>query len=228
MQENRLQVRKPRVLPVLILADVSGSMEYAGKSEALNQSVRDMIRAFAAEDDLNAAIHVGVITFGGEARVHIPLQAARSIEWTDMQAQGMTPLGGALQLATSIIEDREQVPSKAYRPTVVLVSDGMPNDPGWEDTMRRFITSGRTSKVDRMALAIGPDADLEMLKMFLANPEKQVFFAQDAAQIMKFFRFVTMSISMRSRSMNPNIIPMLPAPEDGDSGIIDVLDVEDF
>jgi len=39
---------------------------------------------------------------------------------------------------------------------------------------------------------------------------------------------VTMSISMRSRSMNPNIIPMLPAPDDGDGDVIDVLDVEDF
>ncbi len=222
MESKRFRTKPIRPLPVLILADVSGSMGYSGKIDALNQSVRDMVRAFATEDNLNAEIHVGVITFGGEARVHIPLQPAVRIEWTDMDARGMTPLGAALDLAKGIIEDREQVPSKAYRPTVVLVSDGMPND-DWEGRMHNFIHEGRTAKVDRMALAIGPDADLKMLQDFLSDPEKQVFSASDAVQITRFFRFVTMSISMRSRSINPNSIPKLPPPKDDD-----VIDVEDF
>ena len=222
MENKRFRTKPIRPLPVLILADVSGSMGYSGKIDALNQSVRDMVKAFATEDDSNAEIHVGVITFGGEARVHIPLQPAARIEWTDMDARGMTPLGAALELAKGIIEDREQVPSKAYRPTVVLVSDGMPND-DWEGRMYSFIHDGRTAKVDRMALAIGPDADIKMLQDFLNDPEKQVFSASDAAQITRFFRFVTMSISLRSRSINPNSIPKLPPPRDDD-----VIDVEDF
>ena len=225
MQSSFKRISK-RPLPVLILADVSGSMGYAGKIDALNQAVRDMIRAFATGEDLNARIHVGVITFGGEAGLHIPLQPADRVEWTDMYASGMTPLGAALKIAKRIIEDREQVPSKAYRPTVVLVSDGMPNDE-WREPMHEFIHTGRSSKVDRMALAIGPDADINMLKEFLNDPEKQVFYAKDASQILKFFNFVTMSISMRSRSVNPNSIPKLPMPGQ-DKGNDDIIDVEDF
>jgi uncharacterized protein YegL len=43
----------------------------------------------------------------------------------------MTPMGAALTMASNIINDKEKVTSKGYRPVVVLVSDGYPND-SWE------------------------------------------------------------------------------------------------
>ena len=90
-------VNKPRPLPVVLLADVSGSMAAEGKIDAMNQSVKEMVATFANEDDLRAEIHVCVITFGGEAKTLIPLQPASSVEWTDMTASGFTPLGGGYE-----------------------------------------------------------------------------------------------------------------------------------
>jgi uncharacterized protein YegL len=204
-------VNTARPLPVIILADVSGSMGGEGKIGALNQAMRDMLATFADVDNLLAEIHVSVITFGGGARVHMPLQPASHAEWTDMTADGGTPMGAAIQLAAELIEDRQQIPGRAYRPIVILASDGQPTDT-WKPSVRRLTEEGRAAKADRLALAIGGDADEAMLSEFLNNPEKQVYYAEDAMRIKDFFRFVTMSISARSRSANPNVAPQIDDP----------------
>ena len=212
-------VSKPRPLPVILLADASGSMSYEGKIDALNQSVRQMMDTFSDEDDLRAQIHVCVIAFGGDARLHVPLLPAAEIikdqSWIDLEASGRTPLGAAMRITADLIEDREKIPARAYRPTVVLVSDGLPND-DWEPALIRLTQEGRAQKADRMALAIGGDADEGMLKRFLNDPEKQVYHAEDARRIKDFFRFVTMSVTKRSQSANPNQVPQVADPFDID------------
>ena len=205
-------VNKPRPLPVILLADVSGSMASEGKIDALNQSVKEMISTFSDEDDLRAEIHVCVITFGGDgAKIHVPLQPAASVSWSSMTADGYTPLGGAMELAAELIDDREKIPGRAYRPTVIVVSDGQPNDE-WKPALARLTTEGRAAKADRLALAIGADADEAMLKLFLNDPEKRVHHAEDARRIKEFFRFVTMSVTTRSKSANPNQVPQVEDP----------------
>ena len=67
-----------------------------------------------------------------------------------------------------------------------------------------------------MALAIGGDADVDMLQQFLGDEKKQVFVAADARRIKDFFLFVTMSVTARSRSVNPNEVPQMKNPFDLD------------
>lgn len=201
-----------RPLPVILLADISGSMAADGKINSLNQALREMIAAFAAEDRNRAIISVAVITFGGSgAKVHQPLYPAHELAWAGMSAAGNTPLGAALNLATDLLEDHGTIPSRAYRPTLILVSDGQPNDE-WEGALARLHGSQRAAKADRFALAIGDDADCEMLMRFLGQPEARVFRAHEARQIAQFFRWVTMTVTTRSRSVNPNELAALPQP----------------
>lgn len=192
-----------RPLPVIVLADTSGSMRDDGKIEALNTSLADMTRAFAEADGPRAEIHLAVITFGGMAQVHQPLRAASKVSLTPLGADGNTPLGAALDLARAMLEDREQIPGRAYTPALVLVSDGKPND-AWEEALERLLASERAKKAQRFALGIGADADGAMLAKFLANPEAKVLGAADARGIQGFFRWVTMSVTRRSKSAAPN------------------------
>ena len=53
----------PRPLPVIVLADVSGSMNEEGKIEALNMAIKEMVSTFSKESRLRAEIQVGLITF---------------------------------------------------------------------------------------------------------------------------------------------------------------------
>lgn len=212
LKEFTTQAARP--LPVVVLADVSGSMGVDGKIQALNLAVREMIDAFNDEDDLRAVIHVSVITFGGKATVHLPLGRAADASWTDLGANGGTPMGAAFELARTLVEDPNTVPSRAYRPTLVLVSDGQPTDE-WTQQLDALLKSERGGKAFRMALAIGADADHAVLQEFLADAEARVYRADEARQIRKFFQLVTMSVSARSRSANPNVAAPAAGPNGG-------------
>jgi uncharacterized protein YegL len=206
-------VSEARPLPIIVLADISGSMAGDGKIDALNQAIREMLSAFASSDQMLAQVHVAVITFGTQAQLHLPLASAASQRWANLQASGATAMGGAMELAADLLEDRTTIPARAYRPTVVLVSDGQPTD-AWEAGLARLTQQGRAQKADRLALAIGADADEAMLRRFLGDPEKKVFRAEDARRIQHFFRLVTMSVMARSRSINPNQVPAMQDPFD--------------
>ncbi len=208
---KQFTVHSARKLPVIILADVSGSMESNGKIQTLNRAIASMINSFAQEEDVRAEINVSVITFGGEeAQIHIPLQPAENIQWQEMSAMGRTPMGNVFEVAQAMVEDRSIIASRDYHPTIILVSDGIPTD-DWITPLNDLITSERASKALRLSMAIGAEADNEPLQSFLQNqhPEIPVFRADEANQIKQFFRFVTMTISSRSRSVNPNSIPVL-------------------
>lgn len=198
-------VPQARPLPVIVLADVSGSMAEGGKIEALNVAIREMVSSFAKEGRIRAEIQLGLVTFGGkEAKEHLPLVAAHSITSIErFTANGGTPMGAAFDIARDLLEDKERIPSRAYRPVLVLVSDGAPTD-DWQHALARLQASDRGQKVIRFAMAIGADADKEMLAKFANDREAPVFEAHESRDIMKFFRAVTMSVVARSASATPD------------------------
>lgn len=194
-----------RPLPVFLLLDVSGSMS-GYKIDTLNQCVKEMIKDFQSERMSEVALKLCIITFGqGGAKLHTPLSSLKDVEFRDLQAEGNTPMGAALKMASDIINDKEKVSSKGYRPVVVLVSDGYPND-SWKSPLVEFVNGKRTSKCERWALGIGDGYDGAMLKEFLRDTDKKVFDASVAKEITKFFKFVTLSTIARSKSQNPNSV----------------------
>jgi uncharacterized protein YegL len=193
-----------RELPVFVLADVSGSMRQNEKIRVLNNSVQDMIGALRQEDGELAALYASVITFGGEqADVHVLPAPVEDVSWSDMEASGRTPMGDAFRKTKGLIEDRDVISSRAYRPVLVLVSDGIPTD-DWEQGLEELSASERASKATRLALGIGADANEDVLQRFTNTESGHVMRADEAEDILKFFTFVTMSVTTRSRSTDPN------------------------
>lgn len=215
---KKFQVQTARPLPVIVLADTSGSMSVDGKIEALNKGLKDMIGTFTGESRLRAEIQVSVITFGGSrAEINLNLAPAYQIEsFSKLSATGATPMGGAMTLASQLIEDKEAIPSRAYKPVIVLISDGYPND-DWQEPFAQLVNGERASKATRFAMAIGADADEVMLADFANDPEAPLFRAENARDIHRFFKAVTMSVSARSQSVSPNQGTPLVLPPAGDS-----------
>jgi uncharacterized protein YegL len=222
---EQFTVAKAKPLPVILLLDTSGSMntvvkvegrpvEYVtgGKSRigVLNEAVRRMLGTFTKESSHANEFLLAIVTFGGTAALKQAPVPASSFEYVDLTADGGTPLGAAIEVAKSLIEDRERIPSRAYRPLVVLVSDGEPTD-SWESKLDSFMQDGRSAKCDRMALGIGEEATggrgRATLERFIEGTEHKVFEAKDAGEVHSFFKFVTMSVVSRSLSQNPNLVP---------------------
>lgn len=206
---SKFTAQKAKPLPVILLLDVSGSMS-GEKIRNLNDAVRDMLEDFRDTENGETEIHVAVITFGAEVTLHQALASAGAVQWHALSATGGTPLGIALQMAKAMIEDKDVVPSRAYRPVVVLVSDGQPNS-GWESPLNHFITDGRSAKCDRMAMAIGADADEAVLRNFITGTQNPLFYAENAKQLRDCFKYLTMSVTTRVKTQTQNVTPEVSA-----------------
>lgn len=241
---SKFTAPKAKPLPVFLLLDISGSMDevvdpenvrWTGqtieddgqtwelveggttKIEILNDAVRRMVDSFAAEERMETEFLVSIITFGDRVAQHLPPSAASSVNWTDMVADGCTAMGAAFSLAKRLIEDKDVIPSRAYRPTVVLVSDGQPTD-DWEHPLEALITDGRSSKCFFMAMGVGENFGAHVLERFISQTpvlaevngkpiQNTVYHSTEAGKIYEFFRKVTMSVTTRSKSQNPNAVP---------------------
>jgi uncharacterized protein YegL len=201
-----------RILPVVLLLDTSGSMREDDKIEVLNDSVTEMIEELTEVDAGHGSITLSIITFGGDsAKLVTNNTPIADIEYASLKANGRTPMGDALRIARELIEDREAFPSRSYRPTLALVSDGIPTDPSWDPELTQLVESERGSKATRFALAIGADADRELLARFSTG---EVHEASEAAQIRNFLQFVTTTITQATISSFEPDVPVEAVSED--------------
>ena len=222
---NSYVVTEPKSIPVILLLDTSTSMS-GNKIEALNKSVKIMINEFKKAETKETFIKLAIITFGnGGVKLHTPLTEASKVDFKPLTAGGWTPMGMALKMAKDMIEDKNIILGRDYRPGVVLVSDGQPNDE-WEKPLERFINEGRSQKCDRLALAIGDDADKKILNLFIEGCENPLFYADDADEIINAFKKITMSFTQRSSSVNKN--KPINIEDELDSGSVSLDDIDDY
>lgn len=214
---SNYKVPKSRPLPVILLLDVSGSMQ-GTKIDSLYEATVDMIDSFVNEEIKETVINIAIITFGGEVNLHTEFTPVKDLQAkgiTKFHATGGTPLGVALRMAKDMINDKSIMPSNSYIPAVVVASDGEPND-DWREPLNDFLNGDRTSKCQKFAVAIGADADRNVLEMYTGTAEN-VFFAEEADEIADNFKKVTMSVVVRSKSVNPNDFSNQVAPNQNDN-----------
>jgi uncharacterized protein YegL len=208
--------KEGRALPVFLLVDVSGSMR-GEKIETVNVALKEMLASFKSIEHPKGVIKLCIMAFHGDSvDVIKPLSEITEKDTYSFSADGGTPLGKAVEAVTDMIENKAVVASRDYTPTIVLISDGMPTDFGpynpnitnseimsWEP-LTKLNSSPRASKATRLAMGIGEDMDVRILRGFINNETVPLIKARDNDTISKFFQWVTMSISTRSVSANPN------------------------
>lgn len=138
---------EPRVPCVLIL-DVSGSMEGEAISQ-LNDGLRSYREELTADSLAAKRVEVAIVTFGGEVKTECDFTTAESFNPPSLRAVGHTPMGAAVHLAIDMLESRKQLYKSNgiayYRPWLFLITDGEPNDQGWEAAAARA-TDGDKNK----------------------------------------------------------------------------------
>jgi uncharacterized protein YegL len=177
-----------------------------------------MLSVFRNIENPKGVINLCIIAFGNEdIRVVKPLSVIDDTDYYEFSAEGNTPMGDVFEKITSMIEDHNIVGPRSYIPTIVLISDGNPTDfAGYNESMlpeevmswpalQLLHGSTRTSKAVKLAMGIGQDVDMRILRSFINNDLIPVIKAQDNSTIVKFFEWVTMTISVRSVSVNPDV-----------------------
>ncbi|GGY97840.1 tellurium resistance protein TerY [Streptomyces avidinii] len=173
------------------LIDCSYSMQ-GEKIGQLNYAIREAVPEMlsVAQDNPAAQLLLRTMTFSTTARWHhkdpVPVE---QFTWQDVQVDGMTNLGEALQLAAREL-DTPPMPQRALKPVLALVSDGVPTD-DWKAGLRAVDATPWGRKAVRVAIAIGADADRNVLQEFLGNPELQPLDANSPKQLAAAIRWAS-------------------------------------
>ena len=199
--------------PCILVLDCSGSMG-GDPIEALNRALKAFEQSLHDDDIARSRVMIKIIAFGGAGDVQVVS------DWSDAEffsaptltANGSTPMGHAMSLAhmelDNIKQELKQVGISYTRPWIFLMSDGEPNDHGWEAAAQQ----SRQSVVDKKAVVwpIGmPGASASALQAF-AGPDMQVYQAE-ATDFRELFVWLSASLS-KAASVAPGEGLQIEAP----------------
>jgi uncharacterized protein YegL len=175
----------------MYLVDCSGSM--AGKKiEALNSIIRETIKPMrdVADENPNAEVLVRVVTFSDGAQWHVSQPTEiHQFKWTDLDAGGVTDMGKALSMVAEAMK-MENMPSRGLPPVLVMISDGQPTD-DFSRGLKALMDEPWGKRAVRVAVAIGENADLEVLQKFIGNAEVQPLVANNVQELAKMVKWAS-------------------------------------
>lgn len=211
-----------RPLHFIWICDCSGSMSVNGKIQILNTAIRDAIPLMRKEanENPNAEVLVRALKFSSGAQWHIAQPTpVESFNWIDLSTEGVTDMGRAL----SMVADQLKIPpmtDRALPPVLVLISDGQPTD-DFSSGLNKLMEQPWGKKAVRIAIAVGGDADHEVLQKFIGNPELLPLQADSPDALVRQIKWVSTVVlkaasSPSSQTNNSNLasgnvpIPIVP------------------
>lgn len=183
-----------RPLQFIWILDCSGSMK-GEKIQQLNFAIRDAIPAMqdVAADNINAEVLVRALKFSSGAQWHIATATpVEQFEWTDLTAEGVTDMGKAFLLAADQL-DTSNMPDRGLPPVLVLVSDGEPTD-DYKKGLETLLSKPWAKKAARIAIAIGQDANTDVLQEFIGNSEIKPLQANNAKTLVNYIKWVSTQV----------------------------------
>jgi uncharacterized protein YegL len=184
-----------RPLHFIWIADGSGSMQQDGKIQALNTAIREAIPHMrkVAEDNPNAQVLVRAVRFSSGAQWHIsqPTPVA-DFTWQDISADGETDMGKALALVAEQLK-MPPMSDRALPPVLVLISDGQPTD-DFDSGLKALMEQPWGKKAVRIAIAIGQDADNEILQKFIGHSELKPLAANSPEALVKHIKWASTAV----------------------------------
>lgn len=163
-----------RTMTLFFLIDTSGSMEGA-KIGAVNDAVANVLPILHEISDENpdAEIKVAALEFSNGCQwLYDEPKAANDFIWQDVNASGLTSLGEACSELNSKLSRSGfmSTPSGCFAPAIILLSDGGPTD-NFQAGLSKLKANNWFKAAIKIAIAIGDDADKDVLKEFTGNSE---------------------------------------------------------
>ncbi|MBQ6471843.1 MAG: VWA domain-containing protein [Victivallales bacterium] len=201
---NSLDVSNPAPrCPVVLLLDVSGSM-YGTPIDELNEGLKQFLRETAADEAASRSVVLEVITFSSTADIAMPFTGIGDVDQNPapLTASGSTAMGAGMRLALQDLKARRKMYRdsgiSSYRPWVILMTDGAPNDNDWEQAAEEMRILGERGKIQYIGIEIGGGGDHDIMCQIL--PAKPGPVRLKGLRFKQFFRWLTDSMKSVSAS----------------------------
>ena len=149
-----------QTLPFYLVCDASGSMK-GEPLRAINAALPDIHAEIGSNPVVADKTQFCIIGFGGTAGVVLPLSDLSAVVTmpTLGYRTGGTSYGAAFDLLyNTITDDIRKLKSngdQVFRPAVFLLSDGRPNDKGWQASYQRVVDTSWPLRPNILAFGFG-------------------------------------------------------------------------
>lgn len=186
-----------RTMVLFFLVDTSGSMN-GDKIGAVNEAIREVIPEIKdiSAENADALIKIAVLDFSSGARwlYERPVDSDQFV-WNNLEAGGLTDMGVAFNMLDEKLS-RTQFMADAigsYAPAIFMMSDGAPTD-DYKKGLEELRKNKWFKVAIKVAVAIGADANTEILKEFTGN-EECVLTVRSPQALRKMIRFASVTAS---------------------------------
>lgn len=169
-------VEVPRkVMTLFFIVDTSGSMD-GSKIGAVNLAIREVLPMLddISSNNADAEIKIALLEFSSGARwLYETPKPATDFIYNDLSVSGLTDLGEAYQALNEKLSRKGGFMAEttgAFAPALILLSDGEPTD-NWQSALKTLKENKWFQSAIKVAIAIGNDANKEVLKQFTNNIE---------------------------------------------------------
>ena len=161
--------------PVVLLLDTSASMDGYPIQE-LNRGVKQFFSEISSDEIARFSVETNIITFGGSVTSVMDFTGCSGeLNVPTFSAGGYTPLGEALTLGMRKIQDQRRIYQQngiaSYKPWVIVLSDGMPND-DWHAAAEKAKAMADSGKMVYLGIGVGDDINMNLFAQ-LVNKKRQ-------------------------------------------------------
>lgn len=186
-----------RTMTLFFVIDKSGSM-LGNKIGAVNDAVVNVLPMLdeISASNPDAEIKVAALEFStGTNWLYDEPKLASDFVWQDVKADGLTSLGAAcVELNNKLSRNGfMQSASGSFAPAIILLSDGGPTD-DFKSGLAKLQGNNWFKAAIKIAIAIGDDADKDVLKDFTGTNEA-VFTVHNIEALKQIIRVVAVTSS---------------------------------
>lgn len=186
-----------RKMTLFFVIDKSGSMA-GSKIGSVNDAIENVLPMIGEISDENpdAEIDVAVLEFSTDTHwLYDEPKDARDFIWQQVEADGLTSLGEACEELNKKLSRGGFMssPSGCFAPAIILLSDGGPTD-NYESGLKTLQGNSWFKNAIKIAIAIGDDADKDVLKQFTGSYEA-VITVHNIDALKKMIRIIAITSS---------------------------------